>query len=126
MMAFQNLDRVIDQYRRLNQAIEEGAAAGLRREGELVLTESQKRVPRDTGTLAASAYTTEPKTTGGTVEIEIGYSAPYSTIVHESLDMPLTNGEHKFLESATNATMTGRSERIGRAITDAIREELRR
>jgi len=55
-------------------------------EAELIMTESKKQVPVDTGTLRSTGHVKQPETKRGSVEVELGYggpAAPYAAAVHE-------------------------------------------
>lgn len=53
---------------------------------QLVLNESAKQCPVDTGYLRGSRYAEEPVVVPGLVRAHIGYSAEYAWYVHEDLE----------------------------------------
>ncbi|MBC7340892.1 MAG: HK97 gp10 family phage protein [Clostridia bacterium] len=62
------------------------AGKALYAEAELIMTESKKQCPVDTGTLKSTGYVEQPKYSGGQVTVQMGYggpAAPYAVIVHE-------------------------------------------
>jgi len=59
-------------------------------EAELIMTESKKQVPVDTGTLRSTGYVKQPEEKGDLVEVEMGYggpAAPYAIWVHERTEL---------------------------------------
>jgi len=77
------LHRVLEKLGKRAQA-ELGKA--LYAEAELIMTESKKQVPVDTGTLRSTGYVDPPETQKDLVEVELGYggpAAPYAVDVHE-------------------------------------------
>lgn len=87
--------------------------------------ESQRQVPRDTGTLAGSGNVTSPFLEGNAVVVEIGYggaAAPYALIVHEDLEARHDAGKKaKYLEDPVTAQTNG----MGARITDKIESTIR-
>lgn len=81
----EGLDKVIAQYSNMK-----GSDAAVRRacyaEATVVLNESKRLVPVDTGNLRASGRVEPPKTQGSVTTIEVSYggaAAPYALYVHE-------------------------------------------
>lgn len=62
------------------------AEVGLKRCGALLLNESMKLVPVDTGFLRRSGKIVATGL-GNTAVVQVGYSAAYSVFVHENLDV---------------------------------------
>ena len=58
---------------------------------------SQRRAPKDIGTLRKSAFA-EVEHRNGSIEATVGYKVPYATRQHEELDYQHINGEAKYLE----------------------------
>lgn len=77
-------------------------AQALYEEGQLAFAESQRLVPRDTGTLAGSGTLEPPDTTGTAVTVRLGYggaASDYALIVHEDPNATHTGGRtFKYLE----------------------------
>lgn len=99
-----------------------------------IYAESLDQVPRDTGTLAASAYQDVRKASNWGYEAEVGYggngdpynyrhssfSSEYMLIVHEDLTkMHPNGGKAKFLEDPINTYMY---ENFPRSATTYVRE----
>ena len=71
----------------IKQSARAAVQAGLYNAGRLLVDESLKKVPCDTGELARSIYI---KSGENDLSLEVGYSADYAIAVHE-------NGKKKFL-----------------------------
>lgn len=115
---------------RLREASAEKAtralSVALYREALRIFAESQRITPVDTGALRGSGVVTEPRVTGTTVEVVIGYggpAAPYAVYVHEIPPPPNTSTggrsathnpptQWKYLEDPFNAAAEGISERL--------------
>lgn len=88
------------------QALPEAGKA-LYAEAELIMTDSKKQCPVDTGTLRSTGYVEQPEASGDQVTVQMGYggpAAPYAIWVHERLDLrhnPPTKA--KFLEDPVKA-----------------------
>lgn len=80
----------------LDEEIEKAALKGLSKLGEVILGESQKIVPVDTGTLKDSGFV---KTDKKTKSVMIAYNTPYARKQHEdnTLNHP-RGGQAKYLE----------------------------
>jgi len=76
-------------------------------EAELIMTESKKQCPVDTGTLRSTGYVKQSEEKGDLVEVEMGYggpAAPYAVWVHELTELhhnPPTKA--KYLEDPVKA-----------------------
>lgn len=83
------------------------AGKALYAEAELIMTESKKQCPVDTGTLRGTGHVEQPEESGDRVTVQMGYggpAAPYAIWVHERLDLrhnPPTKA--KFLEDPVKA-----------------------
>lgn len=77
-------------------------AQALYEEGQLAFAESQRLVPRDTGTLAGSGVLKPPDVQGDHVTVSMGYggaASDYALIVHEDPNATHTGGRtFKYLE----------------------------
>ena len=81
------LEQVVSRLNAKVKEIEGKSMAGLYKAGLLVQRTSQKRTPRDTGNLRASAYTRKDPL--GRRLVEVGYTAKYAAAVHENLEQKL-------------------------------------
>jgi len=93
-------------------------------ESQIILGESKKQCPVDTGTLRSTGHVTEPKYTKSSVEIQIGYggaAAPYAIYVHERLDLRHKVGKAKFLEDPMKEALP----KLPSSISERMRGELR-
>jgi hypothetical protein len=82
---------------------------------------SQKQVPVDTGHLRSTGAVSDPDITQGSVEVTIGYSAPYALFVHEDLQAhhkPPTKA--KYLEDPFNTVMGNLESRLQDRVEGAI------
>jgi len=127
----EELHRVLEK---LGERAQAELGKALYAEAELIMTESKKQVPVDTGTLRASGFVKEPETKGGKVEVELGYGGPASKVnpktgqrteeyaywVHERLDLKHEVGKAKFLEDPVKAA----APKLPRAIADRLRHVL--
>lgn len=98
-------------------AVEEAVEKGLEAGADLLLDESNRKAPIETGDLIRSGTA---RAEGA--EAAVGYSSKYATAQHERLDFRHDAGrEAKFLENA----MRNNQSEIADTIADAIREALR-
>jgi len=84
--------RVISNLNREIAKIEGLSRAGLLKAGMLLLRESKKQVPVDTGVLRASGYV-DPAIVRNGMRVYVGYHAVYAARVHENLRAGGTYGE---------------------------------
>lgn len=79
----------------LEQAVQDGLKAG----GEVVLAESNRRAPEDTGDLKEAGFVDVED-----LRVQVGYTSPkgfpYILRQHENLEYQHDDGEAKFLERA--------------------------
>jgi len=64
-------------------------------EAELIMMESKKQCPVDTGTLRGTGYVKQPEYSGNRVTVQMGYggpAAPYAIAVHENPRAGKTGG----------------------------------
>lgn len=101
-------------------------AAGLYKEAQDILSESQPLVPVDTGALRASGYVAEPVIEGDKITVELGYGGPaaqinpktgestqgYALIVHENLESHHPVGQALYLSTPFNEHRTGMVARV--------------
>lgn len=97
-------------------AIEEATARGLQAGADLLLDESNRLAPIETGDLIRSGNTAVDNE-----EAAVGYNTPYAARQHEDLSYRHDSGrEAKFLEKALHRN----ADRIIDAVADEIREHL--
>lgn len=75
---------VVRNIRSARARLATGISRGLRRAGILVLRESKKMVPVDTGVLKASGFV-RAHFSGADTVVTVGYTAAYAGTVHEDL-----------------------------------------
>lgn len=98
-------------------AVRDGTSEGLQAGAELVLTDSQRRVPFIKGELAASG----DSGLVGPTRAAVTYRDPGAIGAHERTDIAPANGrERKFLENALNSHRSD----VAEAIASAIRRRL--
>lgn len=100
--------------------IRAGAERGVRLAAEHLLTEANKTVPHDEGTLERSGET-GVQADGSKVRGSVSYDTPYAVRQHE--DMTLHHdgkGQSKWLEN----TMASEADTVGAIIATAIRQEV--
>lgn len=96
-------------------AIHDRTQRGVNKAALIVLRESNKLVPVDTGNLRQSGFF-EPVQTGPPAVI-VAYGAEYAVHVHEDLEARHPTGQAKFLQDAVQASQSD--------ILDAIEQEAR-
>jgi len=77
-------------------------------EAELIMTESKKQVPVDTGTLQGTGHVEQPEYDHDQVIVQMGYggpAAPYAVVQHERLDFKHKVGKAKYLEDPVKAAV---------------------
>lgn len=98
-------------------AINDGAEHGMRLVVEHLLTEANKNVPHDEGTLERSGDT-GVQVDGGKVSGSVSYDTPYAVRQHEDLALHHDGkGRAKWLES----TLTGETDTVREILATAIR-----
>lgn len=98
--------------------IDQGAARGLHLATEFLLTEANKSVPHQDGTLERSGRTSVDATAGRGA---VSYDTPYAVPQHERMDYHHDGkGEAKWLEN----TMTREASQVAELIAAAIRREV--
>lgn len=98
------------------QRTEKGAERGVRLGAEHVLTEGNKTVPHDEGTLERSGAVDAEG-----LEAAVSYDTPYAVRQHEDLGLHHDGkGQAKWLEN----TLATEAETVGDIIANAIRQEL--
>jgi hypothetical protein len=81
------------------EGVRDALAAKLDDAGELVLTDSNRRVPEDTGDLKRSGKVQRV----GPEKVAVTYTDSGAVSAHEKLNVPPANGrERKYLETAFN------------------------
>lgn len=105
---------------RVGKGVHAGAKQGMALAVEHLLTEANKHVPHDEGTLERSGRT-GVAVTGKGVQGSVSYDTPYAVRQHEDLTLNHDGkGEAKWLEN----TMAAESKTVGRIIATAIGREL--
>ncbi|GAA1544406.1 minor capsid protein [Nocardioides humi] len=102
------------------RGVREGATKGVTLAVEHVLSEANKHVPHDEGTLERSGATVVGPTAKG-VRGVVSYDTPYAVKQHE--DMTLNHhgkGQAKWLEN----TLAAERQTVGKIIATAISKEL--
>jgi len=92
-------------------------------EAELIMAESKKQVPVDTGTLRGTGHVEPSETKKDSVEVELGYggpAAPYAVVQHERLDFKHKVGKAKYLEDPFKAA----APKLPRALAERLRRVL--
>lgn len=100
--------------------IRKGGAKGMKLAVEFLLTEDNKHVPHDEGTLERSGDTGVQETEYG-VRGSVSYDTPYAVRQHE--DMTLHHhgkGQAKWMEN----THAAEAETVGKIIATKVRQEL--
>jgi len=82
-------------------ALLERITSALMQQAEAIKAVSQAIVPVQSGALRDSAYVSQPAVVGDSVQVVIGYSAPYAAQQHE-LPIDHHQGQYKFLEQPVN------------------------
>lgn len=99
------------------------AGKALYAEAELIMTESKKQCPVDTGTLRSTGYVEEPEHSGDQATVQMGYggpAAPYAVVQHERLDFKHKVGKAKYLEDPVKAA----APKLPRALAERLRRVL--
>ncbi|QIK49645.1 hypothetical protein P9A14_02545 [Gordonia hongkongensis] len=98
------------------EAVEAATARGLQAGADLLLDESNRLAPIETGDLIRSG-----RAVADSEEAAVGYSSVYAIPQHEHLDWHHDDGrEAKFLERALHRN----ADRINEAVADEIRDAL--
>jgi hypothetical protein len=106
-------EELLNSIQRFANEYPQVAAQALYDELRLVMNESQRQVPVDTGILRASGSVDVPMSEGGIITSSLGYSTNYAVYVHENLEAfhkPPTKA--KFLEDPLYQAIDGMLERI--------------
>jgi len=110
------IERPIEIVERLNNLLveyPEQVKNAVWEELEIVMSESKKLCPVDTGALRGSGHVPEPEATDGNIRATIGYSQGYAYWVHELIDNyhePPTQA--KYLEDPLVQALPAITERI--------------
>ncbi len=112
----EDVERVL---RELAAAVPDEVARGLYHEAEMIMNDSKRMTPVDTGYLRASGYVLDPTVGGDAIEVQLGFWANYAAYVH---DLPYNhvNGSPRFLEMALDDRMPG----MGRRIIDRVMKRI--
>lgn len=102
--------------KQLGDRASEELGKGLYAEGELIMTESKKQCPVDTGTLRGTGHVEKPEMSRYGPTVTLGYggpAAPYAVYVHEDLTKrhnPPTKA--KYLEDPAKAATSTMPQRL--------------
>ena len=99
---------------------------------ETIMPLARERVPVRTGELMASSHVNPPDTTGGGVQVSMGFGGPpgvgnqagetnnvdvdYAVYVHEDLMMPHSGGQAKYLETALADSLPGMVDALAKKV----------
>lgn len=114
-MPVRGLDNVMNNLNRRVNQLRDASQRGVNKAALIVLRESNRLVPVDTGNLRQSGFF-EPVQAGPPAVI-VAYQAEYAIHVHEDLEARHPTGEAKFLEKAVTRKQS--------EIVEAIRDEAR-
>lgn len=115
---------IVEHLNRLLVAYPEQVKNAVWAELEIVLSESKKLCPVDTGALRGSGYVPEPEATDGNIRATIGYSQGYAWWVHELIDNyhePPTQA--KYLETPLVQALPTITEKIIERVETLISEK---
>lgn len=110
-MRWEGADEFAQWLRYTAKVTPDKVAAALYREAELIMAESKKRTPVDTGNLRATGHVKPPTVKGGKAEVVLAYGTEYAIYVHE-IPASHPTGQSKFLESAMKQAMPGLTKRL--------------
>lgn len=100
----------------VSAGITAGVRTGLTRGTEHLLSEANKHVPHDEGTLERSGFASADDTRGA-----VSYDTPYAVRQHEDMSLHHDGkGQAKWLEN----TLAAESDTVGQIVATAIRQEL--
>lgn len=103
------------------EVVEKAAMKGLRKLGEVILTDAQKRCPVDTGTLQRSGTVQKTRDKN---EVIISFNTPYALYQHEGVNFRHPKGgEAKYLERAFNEHINQAQYYAEKEIADATYKE---
>lgn len=106
--------------RGVTRGIHEGAKRGVTLAVEHLLTEANKHVPHDEGTLERSGRTGVDTTAKG-VKGSVSYDTPYAVRQHEDMQLHHDGkGEAKWLEN----TFAAEAATVGQIIGNAIQQDM--
>ena len=98
---------------------------GVRLAANVIVAESKRRVPVDTGYLKGSHYIEMLSNRNGMPIAEIGCTAEYAIYVHENLEANHPHGKAKYLEDPMNRQVVGIAGRIADKVERATKGMLR-
>jgi hypothetical protein len=85
LVTLTGLGQVLSNAKGASDAIGRAVERGLKKSGKLLLRESQRLVPVDTGNLKASGFV-RSEGAGARTDVTVGYTANYAVYVHEDLE----------------------------------------
>jgi hypothetical protein len=81
------LDKLLSQSKLAQEVVMQSLAASVYREGELIMGRSKDEfVNVDTGALKSTGHVEEPTTSGGVVNVEMGYGGPSGVLTADGQD----------------------------------------
>jgi hypothetical protein len=102
----------------ISAKVHELAADALFEAGEIVLAESDTRVPIEEGTLSRSGHVSEDR---AQLKVAVSYDTPYAVVQHEEMSFQHDGGrEAKYLENAFNATLPQLRDHIAHRIRSGL------
>lgn len=104
-----------------NKLVEKAVEKQVRKETEVLLDESNKKVPFKDGYLQASGDT-DIEVKKGNVTGTVYYDTPYAVRLHEHPEYSFGNGRQgKYLEDAFNSLLSVMNQRIADAVKIALK-----
>lgn len=113
------LNGLVANLKRLVDAVPAKAAAALKVEAEVEMTEAKRRTPVETGALRSTGIVSEPAIVGNKVTVQMSFGGPavdYAVPVHENLEAHHPHGQAKYLESVVMESAPYLARRIAAAI----------
>lgn len=89
---FKGIDNVLKNLDKAEKVVVNAIEQGVMDLTNKLLTESEKQVPMDIGTLAGSGHTTPVENRGGMIEGKVGYNTPYAARLHEHPEYKFQKG----------------------------------
>jgi len=106
-------EELMSNLKKLTKKVGADLSRAMLTEGELIMTESQRQVPRLTGFLANSR-SVELSERRSEIVVVLSYGADYAFKVHESFTV--RSGKRKYLEDPLKAASGGMADRIAKRI----------
>jgi len=120
MEEMRGLREMLAKFKDLKNKFPDKVANELYLTGQLIMTESKRRVPVKTGNLRASGQVARPeRTEGRKIVVTLSYggaAVDYAVPVHENLEAEHPHGQAKYLESVLNEYVETAGEEIAARI----------